>query len=537
MPQEISNSENENILTPVYKDLDDLFKILIKMHDQITPLFLDKKAQLNAAELQELEDLFYTVSDQDGVLGLQLKDSQEMHARFKFLKESSYINISKSAREYIPGISLGAGAGLVTAYGLGMDVMVKANAVAGAAEVVLVEAGAIACTSEVALEAALVGARVLNPVFFIPSVLFSSAAWFSIYMSRELSASIQRALKLYDDAKDAKDTGLIEAEEILNVELGNGAAGRTKITRTVRYPSTSSDQFDLLSLLLAQIHLKQEVGGSYDEFQRIIDSTASKNIKGMALVGQLDMLSPTSKWIFYKEGTSGLNKEVKSVEERMKLLDSKVKELNESHKELVSFYFNLVWNAYNSVLDSVKAGVCLHTAEEFMKQKLSINKILSFQGLHVLRYMGENGKLAEILFSFIQAVSHVMHDVHNKHISNNYNLGSESVMRNESELAKKQLSLCINLIDNYALNDDKFYSLANTIFVMIKKYKMDYHRHCDAKSNCSPEKKSVPNGLIFSKPVLTPVQSETLANNSLRSDPNPSESVRKAKLAFAKNTS
>ena len=433
MPHNKPTASNADALTPVSQGLDNLFKSLIILKQQLNPLFNNEVSQFDAAQLQELEDFYDTVSDSNGVLSLQLKNSPQMQSTVNFLGTKVWhedkIGVLKS---YAPGVAIGGGSGL---------------AVAGLCMETTVEASAAACVTD----GVIMGARVFNPWFIVPSVVFMSTGWFSSYMTRKLSFAIIRALELYDEAKKSNDVKLIEAEKILKAELGEGADGRYKLSRFMRYPSTSYDQFEFMNLLLAQIHLKKELGGCYEEFQQIIDSKyASKTIKGMALVGQLDMLSPTSKWTFYKKGTVGLHKESMSVAERMKLFEPKATELNSSYKELVELYFNRIWAAYNNMLDAVANGVCLRSPEEFLEQQLLINKMINFQGVNVLRYMGTNGELAEILLNFIQAVSHVMHDVHNKYVEQQTNTKNVALgNKNESELAKQQFAVCIDLINKY----------------------------------------------------------------------------------------
>lgn len=526
MPKEQDVSNNSDLLTPVSKGLDNLFKSLIALQRQLTPLFSNEVSQLDAQQLQDIEDFYHTVSDKNGVLSLQLKNSPEMQAKVKFLSTKAWREDIKGAlKGYVPGIAVGGGSGLV---------------VAGLCIEATVEASAVACITEGVVEGALLGARVFNPWFIVPSAVFMGTSWFSSYMARQLSFTIIRALGLYEEAKKSNDTKLVEAEKILKAELGEGPSGRYKFSRFIRYPSTSNEQFEFITLLLAQIHLKQELDGCYEQFQEVIDKSTNKNIKGMALVGQLDMLSPTSKWTFYKKGTVGLHKEAMSFAERIQLFYPKAKELNRSHKELIELYFNRIWSAYNSMLDAVANGVCLRSSEEFLEQQLAINKMINFQGVNILHYMGENGKLAEILLTFIQGVCYVMHDTHNKYINQQSNdeYAAHSD-RDESELAKQKFNKCLELINKF--NSEEFsgkHELEQDIFRIIRRYTEQYFDSC---ADVSEEKLQV-----VRPPVLINVayerhlqrlshnDAEKVADNSLRDEKNPSKALREAKVSFAK---
>ncbi len=531
MPRDQPNSNNPDVLTPVSTGLDNLFKSLIILRKQLNPLFSNEVSQFDATDLRELEEFYHTVSDRNGVLSLQLKNSPQMQSTVKFLGTKGLLDDKMGAlKSYVPGVAIGGGSGLAVA---GLCI-----------EATVVEASAAACITEGVVEGALMGARVFNPWFIVPSVVFMGTGWLSSYMARQLSFAIIHALGLYDRAKKSNDIKLIEAEKILKAELGEGVDGRYGFSRFIRYPSTSHDQFEFINLLLAQIHLKKELGGCYEEFQRVIDSKyASKNIKGMALVGQLDMLSPTSSWTFYKKGTVGLHKEAMPVAERMQLFYPKAEELNRSHKELVEFYFNRIWNAYNSMLDVVENGVCLRSPEEFLEQQLAINKMINFQGVHVLRYMGENGKLAEVLLNFIQAVSHVMHDVHNKHMEQQPNTKKVALSnRDESELAKKQFEICISLIDAYnSHKSTNKYGTEQDIFRIIRRYIEQYCNSCTTNSNVSEEElQRIKPPVLYTAASLnvsqrlSQTEAEEVADNSLRAEKNPSKSLREAKVTFAK---
>lgn len=530
MPYNKPTSNNSDILTPVIKDLDDLFISLITLRTQLNPLFSNEVSQFDSTDLRELEEFYHTVSDRNGVLSLQLKNSQQMQSKVNFLSTKVWHEDKIGAlNSYAPGVAVGGVSGLV---------------VAGLCIESTVEASAAACITEGVVDGALMGARVFNPWFIVPSVVFTGTGWFSSYMARKLSFTIIRALGLYDEAKNSHDIKLVEAEKILKAELGEGVDGRYKLSRVLRYPSTSYDQFEFMNLLMAQIHLKKELGGCYEEFQKVIDSKyASKYIKGMALVGQLDMLSPTSKWTFYKKGTVGLHKEAMSVEERTQLFYPKAEELNRSHKELVELYFNRIWNAYNSMLDAVENGVCLRSPEEFLEQQLAINKMINFQGVNVLHYMGENGKLAEVLLNFIQAVSHVMHDVHDKYMKQQPNNEDKAFNdRDESTLAKKQFGVCIDLIDGY--NSERVFkirSIEQDIFSIIVRYAQQYCSSCSADSgvsekDCQVVKSPVLLNVAYKKSLhkLSQTEAEEVAGNALRDEKNPPKSLREAKVSFAK---
>ena len=531
MPQGQPSSVNADVLTPVSKELDNLFKSLITLQDQLKPFFSDIKPQLAGNQLKELENFYHTVSDQDGVLSLQLKNSKEMEENFNFLHTKSWhIDRKNALKEYAPGMAVSGLSGMAVTYGLGVGIQ---------SAVILTEVSTAVVVAEGVTQGALIGAFALSPVIIVPSLVvgtvFSSAAWFSIYMTRQLSLSIQKALDLYDTAKDKYAFELVEAEDILKAELGQGPDARLPFSRAMRSLSASSEQFDLIALLLAKIHIKKEADTGYDELQEVLDNSTDKKIKGMVLISQIDMLSLTSGTPCYKQGASGLNKDTMTSSERIRLLNLKVKELNGSHQELVEFYFNILWDAYNELLKTLENGACLRSPEEFLKQQLAINKIINFKGMHTLAYMGDKGKLAEILLTFIQAIGHVMHDLHNRYMQrkrSNYAAPSH----NESEEAKKQLHLCTNLMEEYEahVSYDK-YSKKDVIFSIIKEYKKKYYAQCDANLD-NPEDKEPLNGLIFrALPPLTPIQAEIVADNALRNDPNPTSALKSAKVSFSKN--
>ena len=531
MPQGQSSSVNADVLTPVSEELNELFISLITLQDQLKPFFSDIKPQLVGNQLNELENFYHTVSDQDGVLSLQLKNSKEMEENFNFLHTKPWhIDRKNALKEYAPGMAVSGLSGMAVTYGVGVGIQ---------SAVILTEVSTAVVVAEGVTQGALIGAFALSPVIIVPSLVvgtvFSSAAWFSIYMTRQLSLSIQRALDLYDAAEKPDAIELIEAEDRLKAELGHGPDARLPFSRAMRSLSASSEQFDFIALLLAQIHIKKEADTGYDELQEVLDNSIDKKIKGMALISQLDMLSPTSNTPCYKQGASGLNKETMSLAERIRLLCLKIKELNSSHAELVKLYFNILWDAYNELLKTLENGACLRSPEEFLKQKLAINKMINFKGMHVLRYMGNKGKLAEILLTFIQAISHVMHDLHNRYMQRKHD-NNAAPSNDESEEAKKQLHLCINLMDEYEahVSYDKF-SKADIIFSIIKEYKKKYYAQCDTILD-KPEEKEPLNGLIFrALPPLTPIQAEIVAENALRNDPNPTSALKSAKVSFSKN--
>jgi hypothetical protein len=524
MPKEQAVANSPDVFTPVSKGLDNLFRSLIILQKRLTPLFTNEVAQFDAQQLQEIEDLYHTVSDENGVLSLQLKNSPQMQAKFKFLSTKGLLEDKTGAlKDYVPGLVIGGGSGLI---------------VAGLCIEATVEASAAACLAEGVVEGAIMGARILNPWFIVPSVAFMGASWFSSYMTRQLSFTIINVLDLYDKSDKSDDSRLIEAETKLKAEFGEGATGRYKLSRCLRYPSTSNEQFEFINLLLAQIHLKQGLGGCYEEFQQVIKKSTNKDIKGMALVGQLEMLSPTSRWIFYKKDTRGLNKEAMSTAEKAQLFEPKIAELNKSHKELVEFYFNRVWGAYNYLLDAVASGVCLRSPEEFLEQKLAINKMINFQGVTVLRHMGNKGKFAEILLNFIQGVGHVMHDTHNKYMQQ-VNKDTVSGNRDESTLAKKQFSFCSSLMDGYVSEKGpNTYEIEQDVFTIIRRYIQQY---CGAKLDDSEvDRQNTPQPVLFNVGEqrqlhkITHSEAEIIADNALRNDPNPTKSLREAKVTFAK---
>lgn len=61
MPQEQEVSNNSDVLTPVSKGLDNLFKLLITLQRKITPLLSNEVSQLDAQQLQNIEDFYHTL--------------------------------------------------------------------------------------------------------------------------------------------------------------------------------------------------------------------------------------------------------------------------------------------------------------------------------------------------------------------------------------------------------------------------------------------------------------------------------------------
>jgi hypothetical protein len=89
MPHDQPTSNNPDVLTPVSKGLDNLFKSLITLRKQLNPLFSNEVSQFDATDLRELEEFYHTVSDRNGVLSLQLKNSPQMQSKVSFLRACS----------------------------------------------------------------------------------------------------------------------------------------------------------------------------------------------------------------------------------------------------------------------------------------------------------------------------------------------------------------------------------------------------------------------------------------------------------------
>lgn len=461
-----------------------MFTTLIDLNRELDALFVSKYAN----QAIPTSELFQVVCDSNNQLRLRLREGFISKKIVRFLPREFSNDKLGFAKDYaVSGGILVIGGGASYATGLGaaeaFEIWQATRTIGGAARGM---------------------AAFANPWVLVPTLALTAGSAASTYESREFARQIDRAITLAE-TNDKKF--LKEAEDILLSELAEGKDGNKSIVRRgVRWFSTPADQFQYARLVLAQIARQRSLKGAnpYKLFDEVEKNSKNAFIKGLSIMGQINMLAAESVWSFSTNGR------VMPIDERMQLLNKKVHSLNTEHKDVIKHYFKIVLQVYSAMFALVQNRDCVNSEAKFVEVKPFLDKLLNFQDLHCLRYMGEDGVYAEVAFRFLQAMCHVIHQQHYK-----ISLGEDSNdYKMQSRLAQEKMQACVALLQTYKL-DVNGASLMHTsqgrIVNLIQKFIRGYMEDCLTQQ----QQKGITPQWYMQISRLSPQQIEKVADNTL----------------------
>ena len=236
-------------------------------------------------------------------------------------------------------------------------------------------------------------------------------------------------------------------------EFGVDANNPRKAYRIVRWFGTSREQYEFAHLVWAQIMVGLQDISALDKFTHIYATTSNKTFKAMALIGKICILSNDKLWD-NREESQKISQEL-----RYKDLDMQVFKLNTEFPDIVAKYLSMALQAYVDLGQIISLQGHTRLFHEFASLQIKIDAILNFKELHCLRYLqlkdksAPAGKVAEVVFTFAQALCHI---IIVNHLKFNNKQNDETISDNvlsESSAAQQKLQQCQDLITIFNLRE------------------------------------------------------------------------------------
>lgn len=425
-------------VTPVSDSVDLLFTTLYKLNIHLEELFSDQVNENAMAALSSSsQELFQTVCDEHGILRLRLLDAANNKRVAKFLPVKEWKNNKL---------------GFIWDYSVAESVAVTGSLASYATGIGLGEAVQAYRTAGTFIQGARGFAAILNPWVLGPTVALTIASAASTTEAREFARQINTAVQKADTGDE---TQLLEAKRILEQEFK-----QSEFVRGIRWFSTSNDQYQFAHLLLVQIKIDLKIIGfnPYNQFQTIYQEASNQFIRGMALIGQINALVKSISSEQDLNARTNLGNQ----------LNSKVVILNNNHRDLTQQYLHSVVQAYRLMFAKVQNREFLKSEREFEPVRGSIDKLIKFRDLRVLRFMRPHGEIAEVMFTFLQTLCYVIYEEHYKEISDSAktNKKGEAASRN----AVDKINSCFELIRIYENKLEEYKSIID----IIEEYSLQY---------------------------------------------------------------
>lgn len=434
-----SNSEPQEELLSVPENIADLFTTVTSIQQNIKDLLTTQPSGTAPVSAAALQEQFSAVCDRNGVIKLQLRYVAGNRNLTPFLyrplwREDKIGFMRDHSKTAVIGV-VGLAGSVFKGPGL------------NAAREAATEGFKIGITN------GLKGlATAFNPYGIALTAAGMAGSYVSEAQSRKFAANIVEALALYNaSAPSSKDPLLIEAEQKINDEFGFKDDNSRNTYRFVRWFGTSREQYEFAHLVWAQIMAKLKKPEALDKFVQLYEQTSNETFKAMALIGQICMLMDNKIWVNDK-GSVNI-----APEERKKLLDKHVFTLNSKFPKIVEKYLGMVLQAYFNLNQVVITQEHTKAFNEFDLLDNKLDSILNFKELHCLRYLQLSGgiesagKIAEVVFTFAQALCHIIKEEHFKVNNTKGDKNISAKQKDESIAAQEKLQECTKLITSFGL--------------------------------------------------------------------------------------
>lgn len=431
------------------EEINNLNTTIVALHSQIENYFSGEASAFPAENIKAINKKFHTIFNKEtGALELQPKNITAVEGMSSFMATRIFRDRSVSAlKDYTPGMAAGfvggsAAVGVSSIFGLGEGYFTVSEAVA---------VGRAAIVADGMASGMMVGARALiSPWTLGPGVALMGASAAKTYFSRAFASSIHTAIDLYHDAKEPDDVKLVEAENIIQNELGNGVNSRSVVTKTLCWLSTPTNQYEFAYLLLAQIRAKQGLPEALNMFDKVLKESKNSTLKAMSLVGKINIYSKQKTCRIMYDGCQVNLSEA----DTKSFLEQQIDLLNKEHKEVIQSYFKAVWDAYSVMYEVITNANFLKSEEEFSDDRKKIEKIINFKDINCMRYMEPHGHMAMVVFSFVQGLAHVaMEEQYRKLDITSKDKAISKSRTNEQRLAMEKFNECKSFMEEFDLED------------------------------------------------------------------------------------
>lgn len=398
-------------VTSVSDEVEDLVNTLKKLNviingddtRNIKGYFIEPKSKVST-DLAKLHSEYRTVYNQRTKrLELQLNKMHDNRHVAEFTRRMPlHISMSRAAVRYINisgvGVIGGGAAGVV-----GGALIASVDTIAGGAF----------NFGRASLLFKNPGVFFTSPAFIVPVVVGVVAGGTYEYTGEQVrifGRVVKEAYVTYLETNKG-DQRLNTAAKKLENELGIGVDGKWRLSILLRDFRLYDSQIVFANILLAKIYAKQGNSKCYSMFKEIGDKFPGKKYEAMCLVGLIDIYSDPVRWKLSRSGAA-MNEN-----EREDILRETINKLNENHVQFIKSYFAFVMHAYAKVFAILTNASVMRSSEEFEEDLKTLNELTTMPNLQCMRFMQIHedamiskpvGKIAEVVFTFVQALKEVM---------------------------------------------------------------------------------------------------------------------------------
>ncbi len=518
---------NESVRTLYEKQspaIDDLFMVIDAMNRNLGILFGDKK-DAEATNITELKSKYHTViNTKTGNLELQINEAVAQLGLEQRLNVKYWHN-NKAGMLWSYGLPA-APAVVGTVAGVVLTTTAEVTVVAAELGVVAAEVGAVAEGVTIGGVAQVGAGAIVGPIVGGVLVIISLGLMAGTYLSRRFAQTVKEAIDAYHKAP-VSDLKVHEMN--LEFELARVSSGRSYFSKGLRYMHISNDLHYLAILVLAQIKLKLNKIKSLDLFEEILEKSTRDVLRGMSLVGQIEILT------FHPDWNLTVNNKPLIDEMRETYLNDLAKNLNDSHEDIVAKYFENTYNSYKTMFEIAVKGSFLKSDKEFESLNAEIKSIINFKDLNILKHLKPHGRIAEISFIFSQALAYVILEEHEK--KNGTAQTSSDTPSEQSVFSIKavgKLKECKSLVREFDISEGSIciHNILRSISDFTTNYMQRYNAAAKLQNNRYKEQMQEERVASVTH-VEIPIQEANLeAYNAFRDSPEAGENEVRAASSF-----
>lgn len=371
-----------------------------------------------------------------------------------------------------------------------------------------------------------------SPAFIVPvavGVVAGGAYEYTSEQAKIFGRTTKEAYTAYLEANKGEEV-LDRAAKKLEVQLGLGVDGKWRISNFMRNMHLHDDKITFATVLLAKIYAKQGNKECFTMFNRIIDKNPATNFDAMCLVGLIDMYSDRVRWKLSDFGIA------MSEEQREEKLRGFIDRLNDNHIQFIKCYFAMVMDAYAKIFGILTTASFMKKPEEFAEHRKTLVTLTTMPNLHCMRFMWIReepmkgkpvGKLAEVVFTFAQALTEVMFAEHVKyqHIALGTIIATDSTeyaaITSAVNHAAASLKACTKLITEFKLDalakSNEYHDIISIISSYVDRYE-ERNKHYLVKTY-SEQNNREDDASADLQIQLSELQKEQAVDNMFRNDP------------------